>query len=723
MPGLDVASTSLLSRHTVLMLARSPACPQLTAKQPSTALQKAYDSMVPLLEQAGLAHSDLGSAWNDPKTNGVPIERQAWGCRAPSRSYPRPWVNEGTLPKQVAEQSVPGASDVLERHNYTIDYSQSAASNEAPPPYVDAEWIPIGLRRPAIGDIVSPSSGVFSCIVQVEPGTEKGNEVVLVAPFRGQQSFPFNCPASQSVPLRRKDLLLDPRGYWRHAHALRQDRAQQQCSLFTSLWHPHKGLKRSGMAGDCSVPNDPIHEVGGLPRKDKIASKCDVFSAEGSWNAAFVVAPQGMVMQQNQKADRGGRPSRILWRQLMEPNISVKHSASTLTMSSSAFELARVPTSMTAPVVAPPNWKYEGRQLVVERGEGQCSESTGDGRARARTAANRLQARRDAHTDAWEKLQREMGTLKALNRGLKKFPVSPNFQEELKAIRLKFGLIASGEPEPSSYGANHSDADVFALTKVDAPEAEDDAEESSPIVATPLERERAHRREAKRSASLQSLLSGVSSGPGNVSPNHPSYPGAGQALRAKTKRLRPPATWHELRGSGACGGGFQYLLDHTNGSAFLDTRGASVRGSARSGVKRDGRHPSYTRVSKCSESSTFCDASKALDAIQGRRSREAEARASLMIFPMKHAEGAKYMRREPSGSRLGPQSAFSISSFPNEKERAYGGSRLLKSRPQTRGITTPCVTPPRIPVANIEVISLKRDDQLSINEGMAITGW
>jgi hypothetical protein len=50
---------SLLARHAVLLLSHTPSCPPIASRPVSVAAQRAYDTMLPLLRRAGMAHTDL----------------------------------------------------------------------------------------------------------------------------------------------------------------------------------------------------------------------------------------------------------------------------------------------------------------------------------------------------------------------------------------------------------------------------------------------------------------------------------------------------------------------------------------------------------------------------------------------------------------------------------------------------------------------------------------
>lgn len=209
---------------------------------------------------------------------------------------------------------------------------------------------------------------------------------ITVAPVQGTQS-----PRHISwCHLDSRDLCYDPRGWWKHTHALKQ---QVNVSSATSadqlrLYRPHKGISASGLPSGAGSLNASIHLVEGpadettldarccdgvatrfvpqasspmsassipgkrgfpcgaaFPFPDKLAGstppfskpdhsaggrrRCvaralDVFTAEGSWDPVFVVAPARLIGLQNQVAARARglkRARQVAWHRIDGPEV------------------------------------------------------------------------------------------------------------------------------------------------------------------------------------------------------------------------------------------------------------------------------------------------------------------------------------------------------------------------------------------------------------------
>lgn len=72
---------SLVARHAVLLLSRAPSCPPLAKRPTSTAAQRSYDALLPLLQRAGMSSTDLYGTTTGSTTGRMMTATAAGGKR------------------------------------------------------------------------------------------------------------------------------------------------------------------------------------------------------------------------------------------------------------------------------------------------------------------------------------------------------------------------------------------------------------------------------------------------------------------------------------------------------------------------------------------------------------------------------------------------------------------------------------------------------------------
>ena len=150
---------------------------------------------------------------------------------------------------------------------------------------------------------------VWSVIVTVYPDMFS----VLVAPFEGLHGQPY----LGNSYVDSRDLFYDPRGWWRHAPALC---ANARAAGSGRLHRLARGISATGLPRGAGSLNEPL--VGNKPAVEN--GVVDVFSAEGSWDPVFVIAPPRLVDFQNQTAAREKgrlRARHVAWRRLDGPKV------------------------------------------------------------------------------------------------------------------------------------------------------------------------------------------------------------------------------------------------------------------------------------------------------------------------------------------------------------------------------------------------------------------
>eukprot|EP00752_Nemacystus_decipiens_P002990 g2774.t1 len=479
-PGCPEAYTPLrgvgltrLCRRGVILLTRSPACPDLVAWQTHPAEQRTYDQMEPLLVRANMTHKDLhpslhvghdvrGDSRKVEPARSLLMSSRQWSPSTPSLELdPYPTAGETGEQRGVANTHQPR------------DALQSSQ---------DGFWS-AKIRRPKAGERVQVLHDTWSVIITVRPETF----AVLLAPFEGIQLPPYRGDSC----VDSRDLCYDPRGWWRHAPALitkpptgpgRLHRLARGISATGLPWGagslnehlaegnvierpcseggrekaetaarekrapalaPRKAASTASAAFKPSVAAPYNPSIAPAPLRQGVRPKNNVigvFSAEGSWDPVFVMAPPRLVGLQNQTdaRKRGRRRARqTAWRRIDRPEASLaprpmmprcaslpapaETSPDThyrfLKRSNSILGLPDMSPRLAT--VAPSHggsgsgyvWPALSRSLSAPSTNTPCSRSA--------AAAEEEEGDQNAAVsgdDAWLELQREMGSLRADNR-------------------------------------------------------------------------------------------------------------------------------------------------------------------------------------------------------------------------------------------------------------------------------------------------------------------
>ncbi|CAM9133477.1 unnamed protein product, partial [Hapterophycus canaliculatus] len=201
-----------LCRRAVILLTRSPTCPDLVGWQPGAVEQRMYDQMEPLLARAHMSHRDLhpqSEISYEPGGN----DRTASMTRSSSmlscaHSPPTPKMNFDSFLAGRERGGLGPGKDCCSQQD-VVQQQSGSVGNLRPP---EAGSWEANIRRPRAGERVQVLHDVWAAIIVVNPHVFS----IVVAPFDGMQAPPY-----RGQPLiDSRDLYYDPRGWWRHAPAL-----------------------------------------------------------------------------------------------------------------------------------------------------------------------------------------------------------------------------------------------------------------------------------------------------------------------------------------------------------------------------------------------------------------------------------------------------------------------------------------------------------------------
>ena len=370
----DRTSLELRARHSIILLSRSPSFPPLLqSKQLGNAgVRMTYSRLLPLLRVGGMAANDLAE-----DASGEDLWKHA--VLKPARDYPRPWAVAGSS-DQLDNKEVPSSSS-LNSPGFPEDQLDTPAATSSPtsladlrriktkprlhegsffekisndddvtPPFVLLEEEPSSTaayypssRLPKVGEKVEisyePGKSYFPLIVDI---TDESNAVML-EPLQNVMgtisgSGTEEGGATDNIWLGIRELMWNPNGYWRHSSAIQMSTLRMNArtrALASRLHRSSSGLSRSGVHRSSGVNNVSIDnsillttmEEGEKGEKEDQAPKTiGGFSAAGTWDPQFVLAPPTLVEAQNMAAGggRGGsRGSRgATWKAVEQPEFS-----------------------------------------------------------------------------------------------------------------------------------------------------------------------------------------------------------------------------------------------------------------------------------------------------------------------------------------------------------------------------------------------------------------
>lgn len=144
------------------------------------------------------------------------------------------------------------------------------------------------LRQPRPGEGVEVFDSVFTVVVDATP------HVVRLKPFAGINGDPYFGHAT----VDRKSLWWDPRGWWRHAHAAKEQTLLFRAEQRARLHRVNDSTHRSGHPCGLGLVNAAVPVPAAVPDK-RLARPVALFSADAAPCSAFVVAPPDAVVAQN----------------------------------------------------------------------------------------------------------------------------------------------------------------------------------------------------------------------------------------------------------------------------------------------------------------------------------------------------------------------------------------------------------------------------------------
>ena len=156
------------------------------------------------------------------------------------------------------------------------------------------------LRQPRPGEGVEVFDSVFTVVVDAAP------HVVRLKPFAGINGDPYFGHAA----VDRKSLWWDPRGWWRHVHAAKQQTLLFRAEQRARLHRVNDSAHRSGHPCGLGLVNAAV-PVPAETFDKRLARPVALFSADAAPVAAFVVAPPAAVVVQNAYA-----PPEVAWSRL-----------------------------------------------------------------------------------------------------------------------------------------------------------------------------------------------------------------------------------------------------------------------------------------------------------------------------------------------------------------------------------------------------------------------
>ena len=321
--GNNAMSLELQARHAIILLSRSPSFPPLLQKKElsSAGIRANYNRLLPLLLIGGMAAADLES-----ESDGADLWRQA--VRNPTRQYSKPWA------EAPASQTHDAGTERLDEK----ELSNSPEENE---PSLGLSSIPAGIllenepsgsasfykasRLPNIGESVEISFNDGNRYFPKIVGLTKQNNMVQLEPLANYIRKSHNHRTAQlsestkEIWLSVRELFWNPNGYWKHSSAA--SAGAQRLKLMTQmrsskLHRTSSSLSRSGVPLSSGVSNaallpQPLYEGD----DDETAGKAEVnreprtvggFSADGTWDQHFVLAPPELVHAQNLAAGSSG---------------------------------------------------------------------------------------------------------------------------------------------------------------------------------------------------------------------------------------------------------------------------------------------------------------------------------------------------------------------------------------------------------------------------------
>ena len=365
----DRTSLELRARHAIILLSRSPSFPPLLqSKQLGNAgLRTTYSRLLTLLQIGGMAAPDLAD-----ESGGENLWKHA--ILKPSRNYTRPWANENSTteneetmtgeeekenennivglgrPESMGDDSNAGSSLARLRQSrtrsrlYEGSFFESTGLNNNPPPCILLEEEPsasaayyAASRLPKIGEKVEisyePGKSYFPLIVDI---TDESNAVQLepLSNVMGKKDKGTEKLASMNnIWLGIRELMWNPNGYWRHASALNMAAKKMKVTAkarASKLYRSSAGLSKSGVPVTYGVNNN---EINSIPLTEEIESTMNTntnqsssssyapktiggFSANGTWDPQFVLAPPVLVQAQNIAAQRNS------WKEVQQPEFS-----------------------------------------------------------------------------------------------------------------------------------------------------------------------------------------------------------------------------------------------------------------------------------------------------------------------------------------------------------------------------------------------------------------
>ena len=409
------------ARHATILLTRSPSCPPLTATQRTPAAQRIYDAMLPLLQAAGFSLKDLTLEQGDGGVN----------VKAPRRPYQRPWSRGAGARADDAPQD---DFDML------YEYGDGGGGNGGG--YLSdsqggAEEANLsGARCPRPGEHLLWQQGRWAFVMTT---SHDGAIITVTAPDLPPAGF----------HVQRSDVFWDPRGWWIHREAAMQGSARQaQTSRLQRLHRTNGGLTRSGLPCGAGSLNLPM-EASGVPHKSVV----NVFSADQSWDPAFVMAPPAMIEQQNQLAlyagDMSGGGS--AWSRIETAPFVV------------GGDIPQAP-SEAADALAP---QRSAVLHVMRTSLAESDVTRGQLATTTMTAGfkDEFPAAQQEHDPAtqWETLQRQMGTFREANQGAAALP-------PLDMDRVRGEVQERRRQREEEQGGGGGGPNVFELTSVLEPE-------------------------------------------------------------------------------------------------------------------------------------------------------------------------------------------------------------------------------------------------------------
>lgn len=361
-------SLELRARHGIILLSRSPSFPPLLqSKQLGNAgVQATYSRLLPLLMTGGMAAPDLAD-----ESGGENLWRLA--VSKPSRNYSRPWagddankddvneddVNEdGTSAPKLIDDSIDLPTSLAElRQSRTRSRLYEGSFFEAssliltkPAPNILFEDEPsasaayyASSRLPKVGERVEiayeQGQSYFPLIVDI---TDEANAVQLeplINVMGNRTSGGGNSmkvsekenAATSNVWLGIRELIWNPNfGYWRHSSAMamaaKKMKAISKANSY-KLYRSSSSLSKSGVSGNYGVNNVAITDTKRINIDNNIDNNSNSrknepkavggFSANGTWDSQFVLAPPVLIEAQNNNAQRNS------WQQVEHPEFSM----------------------------------------------------------------------------------------------------------------------------------------------------------------------------------------------------------------------------------------------------------------------------------------------------------------------------------------------------------------------------------------------------------------